>query len=61
MKTTALTDQEKAGTSKRRRCRNFSRCVVAICANTVSKGKTAFALFRQGFATSFRPTVRNAG
>jgi hypothetical protein len=50
-----------AGTSKRRHCRNFGRCVAAILANTVSTEKTAFALFRQGFATSFRPTARNAG
>ncbi len=41
--------------------KRLGRCAVAICANTVSTGKTAFALFRQGFATSFRPPVRNAG
>ena len=48
-------------TSKRQRCRNFGRGVTAVITNTVSSGKNAFALFRQGFATSFRPTVRKAG
>jgi hypothetical protein len=50
-----------AGTSKRRLCRNYGCCIAAILANTVSTGKAAFALFRQGFATSFRPSVSNVG